>query len=276
MTGDHPMKFSMSTAWNEAMAMFSANREVLLIVAGIFFFLPTVLTALVMPNFQEQMIANPEAFQQEMVAMYSSWGWLFFLMMLVQIVGYLTMLALLRDHNRPTVGEAIKTGLAGLLPAIGTYLLMTIGLGLVFAVLIGTAIAIDVTALTVIVAVLSVVVFVYMAVKFSLSAPVIALDKIGNPIKVLARSWSLTKGNSFRIFLFYVLIFICYMVISMVIGLPLGLLVVATGTTVGLFIGSVVSGALSAVVTSLFVAVLASIHRQLSGPSAASVSNVFE
>lgn len=270
------MKFSMSAAWNEAMAMFSANREVLLIVAGIFFFLPTVLTALVMPNFQEQMIANPEAFQEEMVAMYASWGWLFFLMMLVQIVGYLAMLALLRDHNRPTVGEAIKSGIAGLLPAIGTYLLMTIGLGLVFALLIGTVIAIDVTALTVLVGVLCVVLFVYLAVKFSLSAPVIALDKIGNPIKVLARSWALTKGNSFRIFLFYVLIFICYVVISMVIGIPLGLLVVATGTTVGLFISAVVSGALSAVVTSLFVAVLAAVHRQLSGPSAESVSDVFE
>lgn len=270
------MKFSMSAAWNEAMAMFSANREVLLIVAGIFFFLPTVLTALVMPNFQEQMMANPEAFQQEMVAMYASWGWLFFLMMLVQIVGYLAMLTLLRDHNRPTVGEAIKSGIAGLLPAIGTYLLMTIALGLAFVLLIGLAVAINVTVLTVIVGVLCFVLFVYVAVKFSLSAPVIALDKIGNPIKVLARSWALTKGNSFRIFLFYVLIFICYLVISMVIGIPLGLLAVATGTTVGLFINAVVSGAIGAVATSLFVAVLAAVHRQLSGPSAESVSDVFE
>lgn len=270
------MKFSMSAAWNEAMAMFSANREVLLIVAGIFFFLPSVITALVMPDFQQTMMSNPEAFQTEIKVMYASWGWLFFLMLLAQIVGYLALLSLLRDHNRPTVGEAIRAGLVGLLPAIGTYFVMVLAMGLALGLLIGLAVAINVTAVSVIVGVLCFVAFVYMTVKFSLAAPVIALDKVGNPFKVLARSWALTKGNSFRIFLFYFLIFICYMVISMIVGIPLGLLMLAIGTKVGLFINGVVSGALAAVVGSLFVAVLASVHRQLSGPSAEAVSDVFE
>ena len=34
------MKFDMSEAWRDAVAMMTANREVLLIVAGIFFLLP--------------------------------------------------------------------------------------------------------------------------------------------------------------------------------------------------------------------------------------------
>ena len=40
------MKFSMSEAWRDATAMMSANREVLLIVAGIFFLLPSVVLTL--------------------------------------------------------------------------------------------------------------------------------------------------------------------------------------------------------------------------------------
>ena len=34
------MRFSMSDAWNDAMALMRRNREVLAIVAGVFFLLP--------------------------------------------------------------------------------------------------------------------------------------------------------------------------------------------------------------------------------------------
>jgi hypothetical protein len=270
------MKFSMSEAWNEAMAMFTANREVLLIVAGIFFFLPTLLTTLVMPNFQQTLMADPQALQQEVMALYASWGWLFFLLMLVQIVGYLSMLSLLRDHSRPTVGEAIGSGLKGLLPAIGTYIVLSLAIALLVLVPIMIGVAADTTALWVVIVPLCGVLLAYAMVKFSLAAAVIALDKVGNPIKVLARSWQLTKGNSLRIFGFYLLLMICYMVVSMVVSIPLGLLIVAIGGTVSLFISGIVSGALGAVVTSIFVTILAAVHRQLSGPSAGSVSATFE
>lgn len=274
------MKFNMSQAWNEAMAMFSANREVLLVVAGIFFFLPSVLTAMVMPNFQEELLANPTALEAQMAALYASWGWLLLLLSLASIVGNLALLALLRDHARPTVGEALQTGLKGLLPAIGTYILIGMGMVIVFGGLFAVAFAAgdagSGSVIGLLLAVVCVVLFIYAMVKLSLVSPVIALDKINNPLKVMARSWRLTKGNSFRIFLFYALLFICYAVISMVVGIPLGLLGLATGSTVGLFINGVIGGAISAVVTVIFIAILASVHRQLSGPSAASVSETFE
>jgi len=273
------MKFNMSQAWNEAMAMFSANREVLLVVAGIFFFLPSVVTAMVMPNFQEELLANPTALEAQMAALYASWGWLFVLVSLASIVGNLALLALLRDHARPTVGEALQAGLKGLLPAIGTYLLIGAGMALVLTALIAVAFAggdAGGSVIAVLVTAACAVLLIYVMVKVSLVPPVIALDKVNNPFKIIARSWQLTKGNSLRIFLFYLLLLICYIVISVVVGIPLGLLGLATGSTVGLFINGVVGGAISAVVTVVFVAILAAVHRQLSGPSAASVSETFE
>ena len=52
------MKFSMSEAWRDATAMMSANREVLLIVAAIFFLLPSLVMAIAMPNLQETIMAD--------------------------------------------------------------------------------------------------------------------------------------------------------------------------------------------------------------------------
>ena len=270
------MKFDMSEAWREAMAMISANREVLLIVAGIFFLLPSLALMLSIGGFQESMIADPENAEAQLAELYAGWWWLFILVLLAEVVGYLALLALLRDSSRPTVGEALRTGLVGLLPAIGSYILLVLGLGLVLGLLIGAAYASGSGAVSAIAVILAVVVFVYVCVKVSLSGPVIAIDKVFNPVTVLTRSWKLTKGNSVRLFLFYLLLIIVYIVAAMVLGAVLGALTLALGPSVALTANAIVSGLLSAVVTVVFVAVFAAVHRQLSGPSAAAVSQTFE
>ncbi len=270
------MKFDMSAAWRDAMAMVSANREVLLIISGIFFFLPSAVLGFAIGDVQEAMLSDPENAQNVMLSVYSSWSWLIAIVAIVTAVGYLALLALLRDHRRPTVGEAIKTGLIGLLPAIGTYLLLTVGLGLIFAVIIGIAAAIGSSALGVILVLIAVILTIYVMVKISLAGPVIAIDKVYNPFKVLINSWRLTKGNSIRLFLFYLLLFIAYIVIALVVSAVIGLLAVVAGSSIGLALNAIVSALISAVVTVIFVAVLAAVHRQLSGPSAAAVSETFE
>ena len=270
------MKFDMSAAWRDAVAMLGGNREVLLVVAGIFFFLPSLTIALAMPGLQESMLADPDNAQAAVAAIYADWWWLLLIVVVVQIVGYLTLLALLRDDSRPTVGDAIKTGLTGLLPAIGTYLLLTLGLGLVLGVLIGIAAVSGSPALAVLVVFMVFVAAVYILVKVSLAGPVIAIDKVHNPITVLTRSWGLTKGNSFRLFLFYLLLFIAYIVIAAVVSLVVGATALALGESTALLVNGIVSGILGAIATVVFVAVLAAVHRQLAGPSAAAVSATFE
>ena len=133
------MKFDMNAAWRDATAMISANREVLLVVAGIFFFVPSLILTFAVGDLQELAAAKPDDLAAAMLAIYAQWGWLFGLVSLAAMIGYLALLALLRDHNRPTVGEAIKIGLVGLLPGIGAYILLMLGLGLVVALLGGLA-----------------------------------------------------------------------------------------------------------------------------------------
>ena len=277
------MKFSMSEAWRDATAMMRANREVLLIAAGIFFFVPSVVLSLAMGDAQDVGSANPEDAQAAITAAYGQWWWLMLLITLVSIAGSLALLTLLRDHNRPTVGEAIKAGLVGLLPAIGAYLIVAIGavviILLTFAVL-GPLLGVDSANPSLrelmLIGSIAFLIMIYPAVKLSLAAPVIALDKMANPFKVLARSWRLTKGNSLRLFLFYFLLGVVYIVLAIVIGMVMAVLVLIAGQDAFVIINALISGLLSAVASVVSVAVLAAIHGQLSGPSAQAVSATFE
>ena len=56
----------------------------------------------------------------------------------------------------------------------------------------------------------------------------------------------------------------------------LGLVTVMAGASAGLAINAIASGLISAVVTVILVAVLAAVHRQLSGPSPAAISETFK
>lgn len=286
------MKFSMTTAWNEAMAMFTANREVLLIIAGIFFFLPSLAFAIMFPqmqDLQQMMLTDPERYQQQVEAMFTDYLPLLILgviaYLLFTLAGYLALVAMLRDHARPTVGEAIGFGAKAAVPAflgmILLYLVMVLA-ALVPALLLGAGSAASGGSsagfgfVAFIVVVLMIVVLLYLMTKFSLFLAVMGLEGTLNPVRALARSWRLTRRNSVRLFAFYVLLTICYVVIAVIVSMPAMLLVMVLGTTVAGLVNGLVSGALTAVATVLFVAILASIHRQLSGPSGEAIGEVFE
>lgn len=270
------MQFNMSDAWRDATAMMARNREVLLIVAGLFFFLPSVVLGLAMGDLQEMAVANPENAVAVMSSFYGSWWWLILAMSIASIVGYLALLALLRDHRRPTVGEAIKIGLSGVLTTLAVAIIVWLGLGIVLGLLIAASAATGSAAVAVVVGALAFVLAVYVVVKMSLTGPVIAIEKVYNPFTVLIRSWQLTKGNSLRLFLFYLLLIVVYIVLAMLLGIVTGILTIALGPSVGLPVNAAISAVLSAGVTVVFVAVIAASHRQLSGPSANSVSETFE
>ena len=136
--------------------------------------------------------------------------------------------------------------------------------------------AVGVTALTVIPAIAIFVAFVYIAIKLSLLAPVIAIEKVYNPLAALMRSWRLTKGNSLRIFAFLALLIIAVVVVSMVLGLIVGLVFGLAGGEVARIGGGLFNSLLNAVYVVLMLGVLAAIHRQLAGPDAEVLSETFE
>ena len=275
------MKLDMNRAWTDALSLIQANLGVVAIVAGVFFFLPYLAFMLLMPDAMTSMQfdadpADTQAVLDQFTAMYADIWWMIALMTIAQTVGTLALLALLRDENRPTVGQAIGIGAIGLLTSLAATIILYVGFGIVGGILLGGAIASDITALAVIVGILLFVALIYVAVKFSLLAPVIAIDKVYNPFAALARSWRLTKGNSVRLFVFYLLLIIALAVVSGVIGLIVALVFGLAGPDVAVFGTGFFNAILNAVYIVLMLGVLAGIHRQLAGPDAETMSETFE
>ncbi|MGB3796394.1 MAG: hypothetical protein WA957_08820 [Alteraurantiacibacter sp.] len=275
-------KLNLERAWNEATAMLSANRDVVLIVAAVFFFLPNVISALILPS-QDALVMqlqamgdNPEP--DEVFALMGdyfagSW-WIYVIFTLIQGAGMLGLLALLTDRSRPTVGEALIFGAKALLPYVLAQILIGMAMVLPVILLIALGAAIN-AALAVVLAFVGIVLMIYIWVKFSLLSPVLAIDQVMNPIKALARSWRLTKGNSLRLFALYVLLVVAVMVLSLVAGLVFALFAVL-GETIGLLVAAIGGGLISMAFTTIMLAVLAAAHRQLSGGSAQSARETFE
>ncbi|MFA7587411.1 MAG: glycerophosphoryl diester phosphodiesterase membrane domain-containing protein [Novosphingobium sp.] len=277
------MKFDSNRAWQQAVTSVSANRDVLFPVAGVFFLLPAVLSGYFMADLQAAMmqsLGDPEAMARLMDGHMGSFFGVGLATALAQAIGGLALLALLTDRTRPTVGQAIGSAIRALPTLIGAGLVMAFGyllLAVVFALVSGGTAGAS-SGLAGIVLMVMLVVMVYVTVKLSLLLPVVVIERVMNPLAALARSWRITRGNSFRIFAFYALLFVTYIVLATVATmLVLGLFALVTepGALAMLFTG-VVSGTIGAIANVLFIAVLAAVHRQLAGPSAEAVSRTFE
>ena len=271
------MKFDMGAAWRDAVALIGANREVMAIVAGVFFFLPSLAAVLLVPEMQPPVGADPEQVQAFLMEFYVANAPLFVLLGLVQAVGLLTLLSLLRDDSRPTVGDALKTALKGLLPYIGTQLIVAVGAVLILTVAVAVPAGLGMGPVAGILAVVALPIFLYVLIKLSLVTPVIAIEKQMNPIAILQRSWRLTKGNSVRLFLFYLLLGVVFLVAVLVISIVFGIVFALLGEGTAFMIANgILSGLMGAAGTLIFSAILAATHRQLAGPSSDRLGETFE
>lgn len=271
------MKFDMGRAWNETTAMVGANKELLAVIAGIFIFLPNLALALLVPEMMTgPSEVNPDNPVATLQAFYARTGIWFVLLTILQSIGMLSLLALLHDR-RPTVAEAIKTGLITLIPYIATQIIVILGASIVLGVPVGIAAGALGPAAGVLVGILAFVILVYLMVKVSLVAPEMVIGANLNPVTALRNSWRLTKGNSLRLFAFYLLLFVGAIVVAIVISMISGLFVAMLGQNVaGLLVGGALNGVLAAIWTGLIVCVLAAVYKQLAGPSAEAVGETFE
>lgn len=274
------MKLDMSRAWNDATAMISANKEMVLVLAGVFFFLPYLVLMLMLPDMSGgmpvQTTANSDAAMEQMLSVYADNWWAFLLIGILQGIGMLAGLALLGASSRPTVKDAIASGVKGLLPYIGVQILQTLILLLVLGVPIAIAAATGSVALMVIVGLLAFIGFLYLFTKFSLAPPAIAIDGVMNPVTALKRSWELTKGNTLRLFLFYALLLIALVVVAMLVAMILGLIFALMGAQAAVIGNGIVAALINAAYVMVFLAAWAAVHRQLAGPSTESIRETFE
>lgn len=277
-------KLDMGLAWTQATALIGANRDTISAIAGLFFFVPSMALTLFAPELSGPQTPPPPdadprvAFQamiDQMTQAYAANWPLVAATTLMQFIGSLGLLALLTDRGRPTVREALITGLASLLPYVAALLISVLCAALVVAL--PAALAAQFASPVAAVVVLAMmVVAVYLLVKFTLIGPAIAIDGIRNPIKALQRSWQLTKGNSLRIVAFqFLLIFTIGIIAALVTGI-LGLVFSALGGEVAILGNGAVGALINALITVIFLTVFAAIHRQLAGHTPEGLAATFE
>ncbi len=262
------MALDSNKAWAESTAAISANRDVMLSLSGVFFLLPSLAFALLVTQPETPAGITPKQMGAMLEEFYLSAAPYLIAAALIQAAGTLAVLTLFSDRSRPTVGEAIRLGLQGLLAFILSQLLFGLVAGAGLVLFVGAAAASGVAALSALVSLLAIVALVYALLKFSLTAPVVAVDGERNPIAALRRSWELTRGHTMQIALFYLMFGMAALVITLLfvplIGLLFGLLGGATAADVGKAISS---SAIGAVVTLYFTAIRAAVHRQLAAKS---------
>lgn len=263
-----------SAAWSSATRMVAANREVLAAIAGVFFLLPGLTGAVFHPAPVMRTGMSEAQIMDAMQAYYAGSLPVLILLSLVPMAGMLTMLLVMLDTARPTVGEAIRRGVAmlpayfaaQLLVALTMLPLVLLIIGLLGAVLPSTIAAAAAFA-----------VMLYPVMRTMLIAPVLTTSARRSPIAAIRESLRLTRRNTGRMLAFIglsaFLFLVIYGLVMMVVGV---VLVLMTGGEAQRLIGEAVSGVLQAVGYTYFVAILAAIHGQLAGPAPTSTAALFD
>jgi hypothetical protein len=272
------MKISMERGWERAIALVRSNGDVLAVLAGLFFFLPGfagVFFISQQPQIDPGMGAE-EALKSVEAYFVSILPYLL-VVMVVDTIGRLAMLVLFTDRGRPTVGEALKRGALGLLPYILTSLLVALALAALSVILVVAPARIGVPVVVLLTGPLVIALALYVTIKLSLAAAVIVAEGISNPLALIRRSWQLTKGNSLRLLLFYLLLGLPYLVVAMLAQGLFGTLgAIAGGEHGQLFVGGAATALVGAAWGTLTAAIIAALYEQLSGRSDIDAARAFE
>lgn len=296
------MKFSASKALSDSFTIFTGRFAAMAPIALIFALVPLVIFMAFFSNGfagLQQSQAGPAAALQGILATLGSFSLVFIGYMLVRTLGICALCIAAAARQPLSLGETISEGLRAMLPMIGVYLLLIVGyvvVIVVFAVTIGLsfvgifgAAAASAQAPgigTVIGAILAVTAVMtamfYIFTKLSMIIPVIVVDQERSPVKAISRSWSLTRGASFKIFLLLLLVGLGAAIISGTFNVLSGGAAAFTASSTGTVTGDVnwlqvaISALLSSMFGMYFIALIVAIHDQLAGPSVAAISNTFE
>lgn len=279
-------KLDMGLAWTQATALMGANRDTISAIAGLFFFLPTMASTLLVPE-----LANPpqasapagadpqlvmQAMMDAMAAVYAENWPLLIAVLAVQFIGSMSLFALLTDRGNPTVGEALRTGIRSLPSYLAAQLLTVIGASLAIGIPLGVLSAFGGPAVGLLAGLIALGLIVWVMLKLVLVGPVIAIEAQFNPLAAMARSWQLTKGNTLRIFIFVVLLAIVIGIIFGLISAVVTLVFSAIGGSVATIGIAVVDAAVSSLMAVIFLTVTVTIYRQLAAATPERVADIFE
>jgi len=251
-------------AWQAATRLVSANADVLMAIAGVFFLLPLLAGGIFVP----QPVIPPQATQAQLaeaLEAYYTRTWPYLLpISLIQIVGFITMMVSILDRTRPTVGQALRNCMV----RVPVYFLAQLVIGafamLLMMVVSGVLLGLRMPAALAAAAGLAAV--AYPMLRTIMVGPVLGVGRTQNPIMAIRASLALTRGNTARILAFLGLAAIVFLVAlsvaMMIVGLVSAQLLGAESEAARL-LNTAVSALLYAVGYTYFAAMLAAIHGQL-------------
>lgn len=251
-------KLSLSQAWEETRVVLAREGRLFLAVALALFVLPGLILDASMPEAPLGEFPRP-----------GSWMIVGFVALLVWIVGQLAVIRLAIPPH-VSVGESIVHGAKRLLPYILAGLLWFVPILIIGSVLSAILEAhwehppVVVSLALILLAAIG----FFLFVRLILASAVATAESIG-PVPILRRSWELSKGNWWRLFVFLVLFWIgalCLLwAIDIIAGLLVRMVVDDTGPlTVGGLIMAIVSQLVSACISVIFFVFLARLYEQRS------------
>ncbi len=189
-----------STAWQAARRMVSTNRDMLAAIAGVFFLMPGLIAAVVLPTPQLTNGMNQDQMVEAVSQFYVTAGPLLIALSLPMLAGYLTLLAMLLDRDRPTVREAIGRALR-LLPS---YLVVQVLVALMLSVVAVVALAVLAMVLPQGVAtLLALVIMIYPITRTMLIGPEMVAQRLQNPFRAIGAGLMRTRGRFGALALFF-------------------------------------------------------------------------
>ena len=260
-------RFDSNRAWQEAAGAVAANREALVALAGLFIALPAFALTVLAPAPEPQAGADLDAMIL-MAEVYFREAWPGILLAsLAASLGVMTMLSLIAHAARPTVGEAIRHGLATTPIALVAQILQGFMLTAIvlFAMTLGA-----ITGSRGLAAVcigIGVAVAAWLWVRTSLVTAVIAIENRRNPLAALHRAFTLSARNAGRLLLFFALLVVAFMIAGQLAQLAVTLIAqMVGGAEAGKLAGAFVASVVQAAMSVYFTAALATSHHQLSRP----------
>ena len=256
---------SISKAWDESKRIINRDGKLLVSVALALIVFPAAVLGLLAPPIATE--APPK--------------WVQMVSLLVGLVGIAGQIALIRLALFPAtvVGDAISSGFRRLLPTFVALVLVILGLVLIllpiFVLVAGTG-SFDAAAAGKVTpeagrALLLVVLLGFLAIaRFQLVTPVGGAEAIG-PIKILIRSWELSKGHYWRLLAFVVLTLVLLLILVLFLGQMMGAILVGSvaGEIAPLSVGALVAGLIAGVAQGAFSVIvsvmIARIYAQLAG-----------
>lgn len=242
------MPFSYSAVWNDTVALLKRHGGLIGAVAGVFIFLPLLLTGYLLPT----PASETDPFGALSVYYGEVWPWLL-LSSVVNALGAIAIYRLIFTGPNVTVGQAIG-GAAALLPF---YFLLSIISS--FAIGVGFL--------------LFIVPGIYLIGRLLVSGPAMVAENRRNPLDALGESWRLTAGKGWAVAGLIIVVALAGFIAAFVAtAIPGTIVVLAAGRDgIGQLLLALLTAAANTGLYMVLIVLLAAIYRALRGESGVSL-----